>query len=109
MYFIQLQNSPHVVRFYPNYTKTRFQYHPRDQEKSLTENRFDRHNGTMLLHHFGTPRFFSSIIELYFFLTEFRQNIPHNLSSVFRIYNKEKNSWVKVNRPLLHAPHLYCR
>lgn len=64
------------------------------------------------------PRYFKSLLRVFFFLTESTIKPPVNLTRAFRVYrirrnprnsrNHHKKTHYVVQRPHLHAPHLYC-
>ena len=106
MYLFRLKNSPYVIRYYPNYRKSMFQYHKVDQNPNLFG--FDA-NGVMRLTHFCVPvHCFYSLVDVYFFLTSYKCIIPSNLENAFEI-RKYKNVWTSVKRPFLYAPSLHCQ
>jgi hypothetical protein len=81
-----------------------YQYWYVDQNPRL----FGFHKNVMMLTPFQVQmRCFDTILDLYFFLTDYVQRVPANLEDAFEIQDMN-NVWKSVKRPYLHAPSLYC-
>lgn len=104
MYFLRLRHLPQViVRYLPRYTKHRYQYHYTDQHG------FIMHKDTICLTCLNTKyKSFSNIVDVFFFLTNFKTRMPKNLKDVFEI-SSDKKTWILVKRPLLHVSSTYLQ
>ena len=104
MYFLRLRHSPHIVRYLPQYTKHRYQYHYTDQHGLMVHN-----TNTIHLTSLNTKyKSFSDIVDVFFFLTNFKMRMPRNLQDVFEI-SSDKKTWLLVKRPLLHVSSTYLQ
>lgn len=104
MYFIRLRRLPQfIVRYLPQYTKHRYQYHYVDQYGHFV------HNDNITLTSLNTKyKSFHNIVDVFFFLTNFRIRMPKNLQDVFEI-SSDKKTWLLVKRPLLHVSSTYLQ
>lgn len=104
MFLFRLIGSPYILRYYPKYRQNMYQYHRMDQNPHL----FGFRDDVMELTQFNIiKQCFSSLIDVYLFMTSYMYKIPDNLKDAFEIQNKN-NVWVRLKRPLLYAPSLYC-
>ena len=106
MHFIRLTGVPSiVVRYLPHYNTHRYQYHFTDQKDKV----FVDANNTLHLTSLNTTyKSFSHIVDVFFFLTNFKYNMPKNLKDVFEI-SMDRKTWLLVKRPLLHDPCFYLQ
>lgn len=106
MHFIRLTRVPTiVVRYIPHYNTHRYQYHFTDQKDKVF---VDAKNTLHLTSLNTTYKSFSNIVDVFFFLTNFKYNLPKNLKDVFEI-SRDRKTWLLVKRPLLHDPCIYLQ
>lgn len=97
MYIIQLLPKYNIslqIRYYPK-GEYKYQYWKSDQTKLYHD-----------LTHLAFVKF-RSLVEVFLFLVNAKIRIPENLEQSFQI-KKPRLSPRLIERPLLHAPHLYC-
>ena len=96
MLLIRLKGSPYVLRYYPDYERNMYQYHKIDQNPVLFE--VDRSSGVVELSGFRTDRrAFSSIVDVYLFITSCQKRIPENILDVFEVQRDKCGVWEPID------------